>query len=246
MNHAWFIYSNEVVSGPFDTDTVRGKLRAGQLAAGTFIWWKGQREWIPVASWESQLEQILQTAVDRSQKSVWYLENGGQPVGPLTQNELLDNLRSIPHLNRVRLWAVGMKKWSSLFALPDVMELLGMSRRENERAPLMGSVAVTRSNDDPRGYVLRAASISVAGMGVTGAHDLRVGDMLSLLIKSTEFPDSLHLRGQIAYVTEQGYAGVRFELVPPEMQGMIFDYVKRFNAEAVPASAGTGAQKRSA
>ena len=232
MSHAWFIYSNEVVSGPFDTDTVREKLQDGHLSSGCFVWWKGQREWIQVAAWENQLDQLLEVAVERAQKPVWYMESAGNPVGPLTQNELIDNLRGIAHLNRIRLWAVGMKKWSSLFALPDIMELLGISRRENERAPLMGTVAVSRSNDDPRGFMVKTASISVAGMGLVGSHDLRVGDSVSLLIKSNEFPNNIHVRGQIAYVTAQGYAGIRFEVVNSETQGLILDYVKRFNSDA--------------
>lgn len=96
----------------------------------------------------------------------------------------------------------------------------------------MGTVAVTRSNDDPQGFMLRAASISVAGMGVTGRHDLRAGDTISLLIKSGEIPANLHLRGEIAYVTSNGYAGIRFDKVHAETQSMILDYVKRFNADS--------------
>lgn len=234
MSHAWFIYSNEVVTGPFDTEAVRNKLQGGQLSARCFIWWKGQREWIPVTTWEAQLDQILRLSEERAQKPVWYLDNGGSPVGPLTQNELVDHLRGISQLNRVRLWAVGMKKWTSLFAIPDVMELLGISRRENERAPLMGTVAVTRSTDSPKGFVLKTASISIAGMGVVGTHDLRVGDQLSLLVKSGEFPSSLHLRGIVAYVQATGYVGICFEAASAESQSLILDYVKRFNA--TPAS----------
>lgn len=233
MSQAWFIYADEVVSGPFNTEAVREKIRTGLLPANSFIWWKGQREWIPVASWDSQVEQILQSAVDRAKKPVWYIDSGKSPTGPFTENELIDQLKSQPSLARVRLWAVGMEKWTSIFELNDVMELLGLSRREHERAPLMGSVAITRSNEDPKGFVLRAASISVAGMGVTGKHDLRVGDVLSLLVKSNEIPGNLHLRGEVAYIAANGYAGIRFERVHPETQSMILDYVKRFNSDLV-------------
>jgi hypothetical protein len=229
MNVMWFVYTNEVVSGPFPTETVRTKIHAGDIAAGSFIWWKGQREWVPVASWESQLDQIVKISADRSQKAVWYIDNGGSPVGPLTENEMILQLRVLPSVNRIRLWAVGMEKWTSIFELGDVMEQLGLSRRENERAPLMGTVAVTRSNEDPKGFMLRAASISVGGMGLTGQHDLRHGDAVSILVKSADIPGNMHLRGKVAYVTSNGYVGVRFEHVHPETQSMIFDYVKRFN-----------------
>jgi hypothetical protein len=231
MAHAWFLYSNDVVSGPFSTETVQEKIATGVLGANPHIWWKGQREWIPVSTWIGQVDRIVQTANDRAQKPVWYVDSGKSPTGPLTEKELIEHLKACSSLARVRLWAVGMEKWTSLFELSDVMELLGLSRRENERAPLMGTVAVSRSNDDPQGFVLRAASISAAGMGVQGRHDLRAGDSISVIVKSGEIPAPLHLRGEIAYVTSNGYAGIRFETVHPEAQSLIVEYVKKFNAD---------------
>ncbi len=228
MSHAWFLYSNEVVTGPFKTEDVQTRINTGALPPKSFIWWKGQREWIPIATWQEQLDSILAAATTQAQKPVWYIDAGTSPIGPLTQDEMISNLNSINDLGRVRLWAVGMQKWVSLFELHDVMELLGISRREHERAPLMGSVAVTRSNEDPRGFVVRAASISVAGMGLSGSHDLRRGDEVALLIKSPDLPGNIHVRGEIAYTTEQGYAGVRFAKTSAETQAIILDYVKRF------------------
>lgn len=231
MAHAWFLYSNDVVSGPFSTEEVQSKISTGQLAANSHIWWKGQREWIPLSAWTASVDRIIQTAADRSQKPVWYVDSGKSPTGPLTERELIEHLKTCGSLARVRLWAVGMEKWTSLFELAEVMELLGLSRRENERAPLMGTVAVSRSNDDPQGFVLRAASISVAGMGVQGRHDLRAGDSISVVVKSGEIPSTLHLRGEIAYVTSNGYAGIRFDKVLPEAHSLIVDYVKKFNSD---------------
>jgi hypothetical protein len=231
MSHQWFLYSNEVVTGPFSTDDVHAKLASGQLEATCFIWWKGQREWIPVQTWQETLTQILATASGNKQKAVWYVDVGSAPIGPLTQAEMIENLKGIAELGRVKLWAVGMPKWKSLFELHDVMELLGISRREHERAPLMGTVAVTRSNEDPRGFVAKAASISVAGLGLSAAQDLRRGDEVALLIKSSGIPGNLHLRGEVVYVTDAGHAGIRFLKVHPESHTLIHDYVKRFAVE---------------
>jgi len=60
---------------------------------------------------------------------------------------------------------------------------------------------------------------------------LRAGDSISLLVKSGEIPANLHLRGHIAYVTSNGYAGIRFETVHAETQSVILDYVKKFNSD---------------
>ncbi len=149
MSQTWFIYSNDVVTGPFSTEEVQSKLSATELNGNSFIWWKGQREWTQISVWQADLDNILATLVTHLQKAIWYIDVGASPLGPLTQNELLETLRSVTDLSRVRLWAVGMKKWQTLFELHDVMELLGISRREHDRAPLMGTVAITRSNEDP-------------------------------------------------------------------------------------------------
>ena len=228
MANTWFIYSNDVVSGPFSTDEVRSKLSSGQLDAKAFIWWRGQREWVPVASWMDQLPKLLESATNQEEKAVWYIDLGSAPIGPLTQRELIENLLNVSELGRVRLWAVGMAAWVSLFEVQEVMEQLGISRREHERAPIMGTVAVTRSNDAPKGFVLKLSSLSLGGIGASGSHDLRRGDDVALLLKSGDLPTNVHLRGEIVYVTSAGYVGIRFQRVSAEAQGIILDYVKRF------------------
>jgi hypothetical protein len=232
MPLTWFLYSNDVTSGPFDTEEVRSKLHSGQLGASSYVWRKGQREWMPIQEWEDQLEKLLEAENERSRKPVWYIDLGTSPIGPLTQSELVENLRGIPDLGHARLWSVGMPKWTSLFALHDIVEMVGLTRRESQRAPLMGSVAVNRSSDDPRGYVLKAASISVGGIGVSGSHDLRKGDEVSLLIKSPDLPKTIHLRGEVAYVTRNGFCGIRFLQVPAETHSILFDFTRKFNPPA--------------
>ena len=233
-SHVWFIYSDEIVTGPFSTDQVRDKIGKGEVPANSFVWWKGQREWLPVAQWEQSLKGLLNPA-ETQHKPVWYIDNGGSPMGPLTQGEVIQNLRGLPELGRVRLWAVGMESWTSLFEFHDIMEILGISRRENDRAPLMSAVAVNRSSDDPKGYLLRAASVSIAGMGLTGDHDLRRGDEVAILIKNSEIGTNVHVRGEVAYVTERGYVGVRFHRVHPETLARINEYVTKFNPRAAAA-----------
>lgn len=231
MSNSWFLYSNNVVTGPFSTEEIQSKAESNALPVESFIWWKGQREWIPVALWREKLHSILTAISDQNQKPVWYIDAGDSPVGPLTQTELIDGLKSIKDLARVRLWAVGMEQWRSLFEFHDVMELLGISRREHDRAPLMGVVAVTRSNEDPKGYMLKAATISVGGLGMTGKHDLRRGDEISILIKSPDLAGQIHMRGEVVYVASSGYTGVRFSQPHAEFQSLIHDYVKRFAVE---------------
>lgn len=231
----WFVYSNNVVSGPFDTTTVQEQLSLGKMDPTCFIWWKGQREWMPIQLWETQLKQILKTEDDRTQSPVWYLDTNGSPLGPLTQGEMLAHLRGLQNLGRVRLWTVGMNKWTNLFELHDIMDQLGMSRRENARAPLMGTVAVSRLSEDSQPMITRAASISVAGIGINDAHGLTKGDTVQIVLKSPEFPNPIRMQATAVYVTPQGYAGLKFTAVHSETQSLLFDYVKRFNSSGAAA-----------
>jgi hypothetical protein len=229
---SWFISVNDIITGPFTTEQVRSKLASGLVREKSFIWCKGQNEWIALSAWENQVTEIVQDTIDNGKKSIWYIDTGDAPFGPLTKNEMIVSLRAHKKLNNVKVWSVGMENWKSVFDLGEVMESLGISRRKNERAPLMGTVAVTRSNDDPRSYLLRTASISVGGMGLTGDHDLRRGDQVMAVIKSAGLPANLHLHGEVSYIMDRGYAGMRFTNVHPETLSIILDYVKRFNTEA--------------
>lgn len=226
----WFIYSNEVVKGPFDTETVREQLNTGALPSNCFIWWKGQREWMPVNLWENQLKQILMNEDEKSHSKVWYIDlgSGAQPTGPMTHKEMLAHLRGISSFGKVRLWTVGMPKWTSLFEMSDVIDQLGMSRREHDRAPLMGAVAITAVAGLPSTTITRAASISVGGMGINDAQGLSRGDSVQLVIKSPEFPNPIRVQAEVVYITSQGHAGLKFQQLHPETQSLIFDYVKKF------------------
>jgi hypothetical protein len=228
----WFVYSNGIVNGPFDTQKVREGLTQGNWTSSAFVWWKGQREWMPIRIWENQLEKILKAETEKIQSPVWYVDVSGSPVGPLTQKEMLDHLQGISDLNRVRLWTVGMNKWTNLFDLHNIMDQLGLSRREHERAPLLGTVVVTQNSENAPPIHTRAASISGGGIGLNGAQGLTRGDEVQLLVKSNEFPNPIRVKAVVAYVTSQGYAGLRFLNIHQETSALIFDYVRKFNRES--------------
>lgn len=225
----WFVYHRDIVAGPFDTEAVKQQIAAGRWSEDTFIWWKGQREWMPIRLWESQLAQILRTETDKSQSAIWYVDTTGSPVGPLTQTEMLSHLHGIKNPAKVRLWSVGMNKWTNLFELHEIMDHLGMSRREHDRAPLMGTVAISRMSEDATAMIARAASISVGGMGINDGHGLTRGDNVQLVIKSSEFAQPIRTRATTVYVTAQGFAGLRFANTAPEALSLIHDYVRKFN-----------------
>ena len=226
---SWFLYANNIVTGPYSTAEVHVKLQSGLVSPQSFIWWKGQREWMQMLHWQRQLPEILRSQeINPSENSVWYLDSGRTRIGPITQSELVDQLKTFADLANVRLWSHGMNAWSSVFDLHNIMEAVGLSRRESERAPLMGTVALSRSNDDPRSFLMRAASISIGGIGMTGHHDLYRGDEVHLIIKAPELGTNIQTSAKVMYVMKSGYVGVKFDSISAESLSLIMDYVKRF------------------
>lgn len=210
------------------TEAVRDGLVAGKWPSDAYVWWKGQREWLAIRTWELQLDRLLQNEKTAAQP-IWYIDVGApEPMGPVTMSELLDVLRGAKNLAKTRLWTAGYASWISLFEVPDVMENLGLSRRESERAPLMGSAMIQRPTEGLAPITVATASISLGGMGLNGAHDMHKGDHCQIVIKSPDFPQTLHLNGETIYVTPNGYAGVKFDRVQPETHSLIHDYIRRF------------------
>jgi hypothetical protein len=236
----WFVYSDDVVNGPFNTETLKQQLTDRKWSETCFIWWKGQREWIPVATWQKNLDSIVNANEDKAHSPIWYIDNGtGSPVGPLTKEEMYQHLRGFNTVGKVRLWTAGMQHWTPLFDLPDIIDDLGMSRREHNRAPLMGSVAITSVSGTASTIIARAACISVGGCGLNDAQMLNYGDEVQLVIKSAEFPNPIRMQALVMYVTSSGYAGLKFHQVHSETHALIFDYVKKF----VDASGGSHQRK---
>lgn len=233
MSHAWFVFKNNVVSGPFQTEQIREQVQSEQIPNTAFIWCKGQREWIPAWNWEAQLVNLSDGAASFSTPTQpsWYYDAGASTHGPMSQAELIQQLKSSTDLNRTRVWAVGMPRWTSLFEVPELMEQLGMNHREHPRAPLLGSVVISKASEDAQSTLMKASSISVGGLGLRGAHSFQKGDLVNLVVKASELSGPIHIQGEIVYTTKSECTGIRFSKIHPETQSIIFDYVKRFHAE---------------
>ena len=232
MGKLWFVCCNQVVTGPLQTEQVQSRMETGEWTSNAFIWWKGQREWLPLHSWAAELEGLL--AVDDNAVSpVWYVDMGfAAPLGPVTVGELVKILQGTAEIGATRVWTAAMTNWKPIYEVPQVMDLLNISRRETDRAPLMGAVIISRPLDGLAPLLARAASISLGGMGLNGAADLRKGDECQLLVKSLEFPAGLHLQGHVVYVMSTGYAGIKFVRPNSEAQSLIHDYIRRFQRPA--------------
>jgi hypothetical protein len=211
------------------TEQLIAKMGAEQFPPDTFVWWKGQRDWIPIDFWREHMQDILESVASQTQKAMWKIYFGSKEIGPLTRTELIQNLKLLPDLSKVYILSEGMAQKKPVFEMHDVMELMGIDRREFERTPLRGEVRCTRTKRSPRTFNLKAAGLSIGGIGVTGDHDFERGDELTLHVSSPDMGGKIQVQGEVVYVTNTGFAGIRFQKVTAEAGIFIHDYVKQFD-----------------
>ncbi len=228
MKRAFFIYTNDVVSGPFTVENVDLGLQTGRWTNDSMIWWKGQREWIAVKAWKENINDILESFKNRVQRSVWYVEYLGVQKGPLGWVELKDMIIQTRSLTQIRLWTIGMKKWATVFEIPDVAKQLNVSRREYPRAPIQGEVFVKRGTEE---LICHAAEIGEGGLGIKNAADLNKGDIVYVTLKSPLLINHIQSKATVVYTAKGGYTGLQFENIHVEAKSTIIDYVRQFSSE---------------
>ena len=237
MKPIWFIHQGGSVTGPHSEVEVERRLGSGTLTPEVLIWARGANEWQPISEWKT-LQAKIAAIANANTGRVWYCDSGsGQPAGPLTEAELIDHLKGFSRLESMLLWGSGLEKWTPLFEVADVMDLIGISRRESPRVPLLGQVAVTQIGSSSPAQVLQTATVSNGGIGVKLAGFLTPGDRVQLVIRSRDFGSILHVTGRVLYVSRTGDAGIKFDETSAELRSVLHDHIRRFNSNERAAAA---------
>lgn len=236
MKTLWFIHSAGSVWGPFSSAEVQSRIDSHSFDTNSLVWARGTNEWLPLSEW-STLNKKLDIAAKQAVSKVWYCDSGtGAPVGPLTQEELIQHLQGLNRWDIVTLWGAGQPKWLTLFEMPEVMELVGISRRTHPRAPLLATALLTPNEEAVSPQLLQVKTISVGGFSVKNGGYFNRGDKVQISIRSEQLEKSLHATGEILYVSQRGEAGIRFANLTPGDTKIIEQYIKRFNLEEADAA----------
>ncbi len=224
----WFISENENVRGPFSSDEVRAMLTDGQISQSTMVWGKPQTSWVDVNKWVSLLPQLskLQGPIeDSAQQQPWHYAVNGNSVGPLTRAELVNELKTIAEKDQILVWTKGMKAWADLFEFQDLLEEMGLNRREHPRASIHGS-AIIRIDD--KTLIGQLKTISPGGVGIDQLDSrLAIGEVVSIEIKSDELGDPVNMKAVVQYSTQAGYYGFKAQSLSMEAKSHIISYMKQ-------------------
>ena len=126
-----------------------------------------------------------------------------------------------------------MKTWTPIYEFYDIIDEIGVNRRQFPRASIKGSVVVRVADQT---YLGQLATISEGGVGATQLPQLVSGHHAHIEIKSPHFANSINVKAIIQYVTNRGFVGFRFENIHMEAKSSIIEYVKSNNVEESDAA----------
>lgn len=249
----WFLQLNGQVKGPFTQENLNSTLQnlddpgAGQA----LIWKRGLPEWMQANKFQSFAAQEaashdldtrteMASGDDLFEKTFTQTFTQGafyraqvnfvdQPL--MTKSELLSLIAKQQDVSKVSIQDPKTKEWKEVYAFPDIVERLGLSRRKQPRVPILAQFTGKSNNKQDVSY--RVITISQGGMGFTENHELKIGDEVEGQVTSPHFFQSIYVKAEVIYAGQDGYIGLKFTQIPDEARAAIIDYIKKFGKNAV-------------
>ncbi|WP_374080409.1 PilZ domain-containing protein [Bdellovibrio bacteriovorus] len=219
----WFILSEGQVNGPYDHEEIEARLSSAKEPQ---IWGRGQSEWMTPSRWRQSLKEALQTApVSTEPQGVWKVRVEGQEKSSMKYSDLIAYLKTLKDFSVVDISADNSGVWKEVYAVPRVVEDLGISRRSHPRVPMVGTLAC---EGDKGEFTCRVISISEGGLGVNDARNLQIGERFKATLTSPNLFVTITSTCEVVYVGNDGYAGLRFVGLPTEFKSSIIEYVNKF------------------
>lgn len=221
----WFILSDSQVTGPYTKSDIDTKINAFN---SPLIWGRGQTEWMPPDKWERLLQDFESTQARARQahtERMWKVKIDNQEQRPMTHDQMIDFLKTKTDFADVQIWTEGYSEWKDIYQIHKIMDELGVSRRQHPRVPIMGTLACEGVTGN---FSARVLSISEGGLGITEAHQVKIGEKFKTILKSPNLYAPIHSTVEVVYVGADGYAGLKFAALHSESKSTIIEYVKKF------------------
>ncbi len=219
----WFLYLENEVEGPFNTEEIHQRFESGTMPAQTLIWGGPQTEWIKLSAWKQQLPDLLQKAKPAREQKKWHFVFDDVSHGPMDTNEIIESLKNVDTKSEIFVWCTGMTNWIPLFECDELIEAVGMSRRQTPRVDIDGSVVVVIDGQEHIGTL---KTIGAGGCGIFGIKGLAQGQLLNISLRAKVFYKPLSAKAEVRYATPEGIVGLKFESINMEEKSAIIDYVK--------------------
>lgn len=156
-----------------------------------------------------------------------------QPL--MTKAELMSLIAKSQDVTKISIQDPKTKDWKDVYAFPDIVERLGLSRRKQPRVPILAQFTGRSNKSDDVSY--RVITISQGGMGFTENFELQIGDEVEGQVSSPHFFQSINVKAEVIYAGQDGYIGLKFTQLTDETRAAIIEYIKKFgkNSSHTPA-----------
>lgn len=221
----WFLFNEGKVTGPMTSQDVED---ISLKAKTPLVWGRGMPEWSSIDKWKrtfSATQVQFAGKTTATPERMWKVLNQGREMPAMPYSKMMDFLRSLEDLGEVRIWTEGYLDWKEVYQIHKVLDDLGVSRRAHPRVPIMGTVTLENPNQT---ITTRMLSISEGGMGVADAKNVLIGEKYKITIKSPNLFAPVHAIGEVVFVGDDNYAGLKFVGLPQEPKSAIVEYVKKF------------------
>lgn len=232
----WFVSINEQVRGPFTQDEIKTHLAEGTIPLDSRIWGRGQTDWVIASNWMKAPQAAVIDPVRAKQEQAWHYAVQGVSKGPMPRAQLVNELRATRQKDEVLVWTKGMKAWSDLFEFHDLLEEIGLNKREHPRAAIDGQVVL--KTEDGKAIIGQLKSISPGGLGVGQIIEpLSIGQVVTVEVRSPMLGDTIATKATVQYVTDSAFVGMKFVSVSMESKSRILEYVRTSDTIAQRAAA---------
>lgn len=150
--------------------------------------------------------------------------------GEMTKEELTAFTAKQEDVSKISIFDKKDREWKEIYSIPDIVQRLGLSRRENQRVPILAQFSGIHlgTNEKINGRVI---TISQGGIGITDNFDLKLGETIQGQLTSPHFYSPVNMTAEVTYAGLDGYVGLKFVNMNDEMMALVMDYIKRFGKD---------------
>ncbi len=245
----WFVNHNSRVHGPYDSTEIQGLIQTmGSNSRSTYLWTRGIGEWITADKWTPSIAQSTQSerlfntttkqqpVVNQTRQAVpqvladdrrYKVQYNFVDQAPMTKDELLSYTLKQDDVSKIAVFDNVAQEWKEIYAIPEISQKLGISRRKNARVPILAQF-IGASTKDVK-VSSRVVTISIGGMGLTDTFDLSIGDTIRGQITSPQFFMPLNIEAEVTYTGSDGYVGSKFFQLNDDTLALITEYVNKYS-----------------
>jgi hypothetical protein len=230
MKLEWFIYHKNSVLGPFATGDVHTQIQSGKFSPNSFIWWKGEKDWITLSKWQTDYPEIIKK-LEAHFSVEWRVKINDQISAYMSFEQALEHLKLVELSNNIFICKRGDgEAWDSIFNNSIFLNALELTRRKFPRVPIVATAKITKS-DSKFSYLVKVTIIGQGGIGISGlGKNFPTGTEVDVRVESPSLTVPIHAEGRIVYHTRDGITGLEFGAMNAESESLIIEYVNRFNS----------------